>query len=127
MTGDSAYLPVFASLSYKENNPGTNRYRFGDDILVNAGGSYPLLRRLEFLGQANFRAALRGYNGDTGEDTSFTGGNFIFLSPGLRWHATEDIAPYGYVQLPVYQKVSQEQLTSPYNLLLGIAYQFGAL
>ena len=125
LDGKYAWLTFFTSVSYKKNTPGTQNYRMGDEFLANLGSSYSLLNRLDLLAQANFRFKGKDGRGDTAEDTSFTGGAFLYLSPGLRAHWTKDLSTYGYVQLPVYQRVNQEQLTSAYNLLCGVTVQFG--
>jgi hypothetical protein len=124
LDGLYSYVPVFVGFLYKENNPGSRGYRFGDELQVNAGAAYTLLKPLDLLAQANLRVKRRDYNGTTGEDTSFTGGEFVYLSPGLRWRATEHAALYGYVQLPVRQRVNQEQLTADRNWLFGVTYSF---
>lgn len=122
LTGDWARLPFFASAQYKQNNPGTNGYRFGDEAQANLGAAYALLRPLDFLLQSNFRVRMRDYNGDTGEDTAFTGGNFLYMSPGLRVKLSPSLSAYGYLQLPLYQRVNQEQLTADRHWLFGLSY-----
>ena len=127
LQGEQAWVPVFLSASYRRNNPGTNHYRIGDSVQVNAGSAYTALRKLDLLGQINLIVKRKNDAGDTTEDTSFTGGNFLYLSPGFRWHWTPGLSSYAYVQLPVYQRVNQEQDTSWYNAMLGLTYQFGGL
>lgn len=124
LQGHYSWLPLFVSGSYRVNNPGSRRYRMGDQVQANAGGSFAILDRLDLLAQANLLVKLRDDNGDTGEDTSFTGGTFAYLSPGLRWHLTKGLSTYGLVQLPVYQYVSQEQINSAWNLVVGATFEF---
>jgi hypothetical protein len=125
LTGAYAYVPVFASVTYKQNNPGSRGYRFGDGVETTLGGAYTALRDLDLLAQVNLRVHLRDYNGATGEDTSFTGGNFLYMSPGLRWRFARGLSAYGYLQLPVYQRVNQEQLTADRHWLFGLTYLWG--
>ena len=121
-TGDWARLPFFASAQYKQNNPGAHGYRFGDEVQANIGAAYAVVRPLDFLLQYNFRVRSKDYNGVTGEDTSFTGGNFLYMSPGLRVKITPTLSAYGYLQLPLYQRVNQEQLTADRHWLFGLSF-----
>lgn len=116
-------VPAFASVSYKQDNPGSDGYRLGDEVVSNLGASYPVLSRLDLLAQANLRVRMRDYNGKTAEDTSFTGGNTLFLSPGLRLKLGGGVSSYVYLQLPVYQRVNQEQLTAERNWLFGVSWE----
>jgi len=52
-----------------------------------------------------------------------TGGEYVYYSPGLqvRWG---DWEWSNLVQIPIYQRVNQIQLTSDYNLLTNLSYKF---
>lgn len=125
LKGETATLPVFLATSLRVNGEGSRDYKMGNEVQVNLGAAYPLLRSVELLGQANFRTRAKDTAGRTGEEVAFTGSTFLYLSPGLRYHLTESLSLYGYAQLPVYQRVNQEQLTAPWNLLLGVTIGFG--
>ena len=53
-----------------------------------------------------------------------TGGTFVYASPGLRIQLPRGSSLYGYVQLPLYQRVNGLQLTSRVNYLGGIQQRF---
>lgn len=124
LAGDYAMLPAFFGLYYRYNGSGTERYRIGTDLQANLGASYPLAAALDFLGQVNARVRGVDSPGDTTEDVSFTGGEFVYLSPGLRWRVADGLAAYGYVQFPIYQRVNKEQITSDRNFIFGLSYSF---
>lgn len=127
LDGSRAPWAVFSSLTYRVNGPGSRGYRIGDELQANLGSSYPLWSRLDLLTQANLKARGMDDRGGTDEDVSFTGGTFLYISPGLRWHLSPGLSVYAYAQLPVYQRVNQEQITAESPLLVGATYRFGAV
>ena len=124
LLGNASVMPFFAGATYRRNGRGTESYRIGDELLVNAGLNYPLFTKLQLIAQVN--ADFRGKDsvGDTGEDPNHTGRTSIYLSPGVRVGLPGGIAAYWVVQVPVYQRVNGIQLTSDYNLLGGIQARF---
>jgi len=124
LLGSAAIMPFFAGVTYRRNGSGTESYRMGDELLVNAGLNYPLFTRLQLIAQVN--ADFRGKDdvGKTDEDPNHTGRTSIFVSPGVRVGLPGGIAAYWVVQVPVYQRVNGIQLTAKYNLLGGIQARF---
>ena len=117
---------LFAGLSYRKNNPGSRGYVIGDVFDGRVGANLPVWKRLDLMGQADWRVRRRDQAGQTAEDVSFTGGESLHLSPGARWHWREGLSTYLYAQLPVYQYVNREQLTSDVNWHLGLSWEFAA-
>jgi len=124
LLGNASVMPFFAGATYRRNGRGTESYRMGDELLVNAGLNYPLFTKLQLIAQIN--ADFRGKDdvGDTDEDPNHTGRTSIFISPGLRVGLPGGIAAYWVVQIPVYQRVNGIQLTARQNLLGGIQARF---
>lgn len=53
-----------------------------------------------------------------------TGREQLFLSPGVRYHITDSMAAYAFMQFAVYRRVNGIQLTSDWNFTSGIFYRF---
>jgi hypothetical protein len=53
-----------------------------------------------------------------------SGGEFLFLSPGLSYLLTSRLQVYGFVQQAVYQRVNGVQLTADRGYLLGVSGHF---
>jgi hypothetical protein len=119
-------LPVFVSLAYKANGRGEDGYRLGDVFTANAGAGYPLWERVNLFGQVNLRVAGRDSRGNTHEEVQKTGGESLFLSPGVEYRFLKDWFASALVQLPVYRRVNQIQLVSDYNFLSSVTYRFGS-
>jgi hypothetical protein len=116
----------FARAAYRSNGPGSRRYQLGDEFQATLGSALPVLARLDLDAQASLRVRRKDQPGDTPEDVSFTGGEFIHLSPGLRWHWGAGVSTYAYLQLPVYQRVNREQLTADRAWVFGATWEFAA-
>jgi hypothetical protein len=127
LTGGSGPLPFFISAIGQLNSAGTDDYRLGDTLQITAGTSYPVVPGLGFLAQLNFLLKDRDGKGSTDEEIQKTGGEFLYLSPGLEYYPAENWRVYALLQVPVYQRVNLIQTVSDYNLLFGATYRFHGL
>ncbi len=84
--------------------------------------SYVLTKKVSISGQLNTRIRQR----DTfiGQNVPSTGGEFMFLTPGVRLAVSQDLSVYSHVQLPVYQRVNDVNLVADYGIMLGVSYGF---
>lgn len=121
--GSTALIPYFASVTYRRNGRGALEHRIGSEWQLNGGTAYPLTQRLETLLQANARRRSRDASPDDPQDAFFTGGTYLFFSPGLRFSSGRN-AIYALVQLPVYQHVNGIQLTARRNWIGGVQTRF---
>lgn len=119
-----ATLPLFLSTTYKINGRGHEDYKLGNTLTVSGGATYPLTSWLGLLTQLNLLVRERDDKGETSEETGKTGGEFLYVSPGIQVQLLKDWKWHTTVQIPVYQRVNQIQLTSDYNLQTGLSYRF---
>jgi hypothetical protein len=122
--GHVTRIPYFVSATYRRNGRGVSDYRRGDEVQINAGTEYPIARLATALLQVNGRVLQKDTVGKTAEDPALTGGRFLFVSPGLRLSLARRLSLYGFVQLPVYQRVNGIQLTARANYLAGLQARF---
>jgi hypothetical protein len=118
--GNVAAMPWFAGVTVRRNGKGTKDYRTGDEIQVNAGANYPVFESFQVLFQLNYRARSKDDVGRTDAIRGDTGGTFLYASPGLRFAFTPKTALYGYVQIPIYQRINGVNIVSRYNLFGGL-------
>ena len=57
-------------------------------------------------------------------DIPNSGGQLINLSPGLFVNVRDDLSVYGFVQIPVYQRVGGLELVPDYTASVGVKYKF---
>lgn len=122
--GSVAELPLFIASTYQWNQPGLEKYRLGNVWLTNIGLAYPVMPKLGLLFQTNVKVVGRDEAGDTNEEVENSGGTYVYASPGIGLALSEAISAYAMVQFPVYQRVNGIQLTSPYNVSMGMSYRF---
>lgn len=120
--GNYGVVPFFATATYQARTGGVNGYRIGNELQVNAGTGYPLTKDVVLLFQLNSRVQEKDRGPDPRE-TAFTGGTHIYASPGLRF-AVRGVGAYAIVQLPLYQRVNELQLTSRTNVIIGLQHRF---
>jgi len=121
---EKALMPLFVSLTYKINGKGHDEYRLGNVLSANAGVTYPLTRRLGFITQVNLLVKERDDEGTTHEEVETTGGEYLYVSPGILLRLSDSWEFTTIVQLPVRQRVNNIQLTSDYNVQAGLSYKF---
>ena len=60
----------------------------------------------------------------TAAGAASSGGHFFTVAPGLNYAVTPSAEVYTLVQIPIYQYVNGEQLTTKYSLVAGMRYMF---
>ena len=80
--------------------------------------SETLAPQLQFNGQNRWR--------DTGlmADRVNSGGETIYVSPGVIVHLSGAVSTYGFVQIPVYQRVGGLELVPDYTVSAGVKVKF---
>ncbi len=99
-----------------------DNYRPGNGINLNLGIRYTGFEKWTPSLQLNARKV--AHDSGSNADTSSTGGTLIYLSPGVSVPASEQLALYGFVQLPLYQDVRGVQLTPRYTVSVGARWTF---
>lgn len=99
-----------------------DEFKPGRTVELAAGFAHALTPRLGAVVQLNLRQRQRD-RGAQAEPTN-SGATTLHLSPGLTLRVGEASTLYGYVQLPVYQKVNGIQLVASNALSLGWTVDF---
>jgi hypothetical protein len=97
-------------------------YKPGNRAGIDIGTTYPWTSRVALLLQLNtlWKARDSGVNAEP-EDT---GGTFVHLSPGASVAVGEKTQLYGFVQLPLYQRVNGVQLIADWSIAAGLSHRF---
>jgi hypothetical protein len=97
-------------------------YRTGASINLNAGVRYMAHPRVTPQLQLNLRAQRRDSGAQA--DVENSGGTLIDLSPGISVEVSRRLHAYGFVQVPLYQRVNGFQLAPHWTASLGLHYAF---
>ena len=57
-------------------------------------------------------------------DIPNSGATLAYLSPGVTWTVSDQLKVYGFVQVPVYQRVTGFQLEPKYSVSVGLHYAY---
>lgn len=95
-------------------------YRVSLDLGLRYAASDALGLLLQLNGQLNGRD--RGAEGVAEPEDS--GGEFVFLSPGVSYAVTPQLQFYGFVQEALYQRVNGVQLTADRGYVVGLSARF---
>ena len=95
-------------------------FRPGTGLNANVGVRYEAFERVVPQLQINARAEKResGLNADV--DNS--GATLVYLSPGVTVLITPKLQVYGFIQVPIYQRVNGLQIEPRYTASIGIHY-----
>jgi hypothetical protein len=97
-------------------------FKPGDRLGLDVGMRYEAGERVGLMLQLNFLQ--RGKDKGAQAEPEDSGGTFAFVSPGASWNLGKDLQVYGFVQVPIYQKVNGVQLTADYAVVVGLSTRF---
>jgi hypothetical protein len=97
-------------------------FKPGDRLGLDVGMRYEAAERVGLMMQLNFLQ--RGKDKGAQAEPEDSGGSFAFVSPGASWNLGKDLQVYGFLQLPIYQKVNGVQLTADYAVVVGLSTRF---
>lgn len=95
-------------------------YRPGQQLNLDGGAEFRLTQALGLLAQINLQ--IKGRDQGPEAEPEDSGGEFLFMSPGLRYRLSPGWQAYGLVQIPLYQRVNGVQLTADWGSTLGLAH-----
>jgi hypothetical protein len=97
-------------------------FKPGAGVNANLGLRYTASETLVPQLQVNARVEKRerGINADVEN----SGATLVYLSPGLTWNITRRFSAFGFVQVPIYQRVNGLQLEATQFASVGLHYHF---
>jgi hypothetical protein len=122
-------LSVFGTSTYRATgvNPdylGSIRYEFGNDLQIIAGFADRVVIGSSIWDPSlalRYRNAQRDIN--NGVEIEATGGQWFFLTPGLKYSINSNFSLNASMELPLYSFVNNTQLTPTNRFLLAVYYK----
>lgn len=96
-------------------------YRAGQQYRVNTGMVF--FPTASFSPIVQFNVLSKGRDSGANAEPADSGGDYLWLSPGVSKQLGHSARVYGFVQLPLYQRVNGVQLTSDWTASVGINWQ----
>jgi hypothetical protein len=99
-----------------------DQFRPGRRYTLDVGYRYEATPSIGLMLQANLLLRERDRGAQAEPDES--GGRFVHLSPGISYSFSKQSQVYGFVQVPVYQRVNGVQLVADWGALVGFTTRF---
>lgn len=112
----------FAQLQVQQPLNSHDEFRPGAQLALDVGYAHPFTERFSGLLQLNTLVKARDSGAQAEPQDS--GGQFVFLSPGVSYKIGEMFRAYAYYQQPLYQYVNGVQLTARRAVVVGVSTQF---
>jgi hypothetical protein len=121
LLGDTA-SQRFARLLVQAPLNASGGYRPGNQYGLDVGLIAPALGTVSTLLQVN--AVIKDRDRGPSSEAQNSGGSFVWLSPGVSVAAGNTARVYGFVQVPLYQRVNGYQLTANWTATAGLNWRF---
>ena len=120
-------LPLNAGMLYQIMGKGKEDYKMGNSLIMYISSEYNISESFSLLIQINGKFGEKADPGSTGEPAENTGGEWLYVSPGISYSFASSFNFYSYLQIPVYQDFNGIQQASKYNLQAGFYADLGLL
>ena len=112
----------FAQALYQHAVSTRDDFRPGDSLNANLGLRY--MKFDQWVPQLQINAKTTPHDAGANADTFNSGGRVVYVSPGVTVALSKTTKIYGFVQLPLYQRVEGFQLAPKWNASVGINFGF---
>ena len=113
---------LFSTVTYRLNGDNDQGYKVGNELLLFVGGAYRFSDNIRIISQLNYRLA--DQNQLSGEETTGTGGTWLFFIPGFETYFTDQLGIRISGSIPLYQDLNGIQLTTTYTYTISMFYFF---
>lgn len=118
----SQSFDYFAQALLQVSLSSKDQFKPGAGVNMTAGVRYVSDSRVVPHLQINARTERKEF-GDNA-DIPNSGATLVYLSPGATVGITDKLQGYGFVQLPIYQRVTGYQLEPKYSVSVGLHYSY---
>ncbi len=113
---------AFAQARWQHALQAHARFLPGDRISLDLGYRHGVTRRLAALMQLN--VVHRGHDSGENAEAAESGGDALYLAPGVSYEVSRSARVYGLLQLPLWQRVNGVQITADRALTIGVTTKF---
>lgn len=97
-------------------------FRPGNQYTLDVGIAYPQIG--DFSGLFQINALIKDHDHGREAEEADSGGAFVWLSPGASYALTHSTRIYGFLQLPLYQRVRGIQVVANWTISIGASVGF---
>lgn len=119
-------------VTYQITTRNSNGYEFGDSLTTNLSAKYAVFSHFNVTGGVTYLHLNKASDRDGKytdltslmDDPANTGGDSVWLSPGIQVLPFKNAMIDMKVQFPIWEHVNGTQLVSRYRILAGLSYSF---
>lgn len=100
-----------------------DKYKFGNEWIVNTGVTDNLFSNFSYVGMISYRSTSSDQR--NGQNLPNTGGKWIALEPALQYQLNNSFSAKIGGKIPVYQHLNGIQPTTSYSVSFSVFYNFG--
>lgn len=117
-------LTFYADMQGKLNTEGAQDVKAGNTLFYDLSVDYTLFsgRNLFLILELNGASTSRAEQ--AGRTVRSSGGQLLFISPGLQYLPIPNLILEGSVQIPIYQNLNGRQLAPNWSAVVGLEYLF---
>jgi len=112
----------FAQATLQQPLDSRDDFKPGTGVNVNLGLRYNGNETIEPNLQLNARVEKREHGANA--DVRNSGATLVYLSPGVTWKVNRHLSAFGFVQVPIYQRVNGLQLEATQFISVGLHAHF---
>lgn len=117
-------LTVYADVQGRLNTEGAQEFKAGNSLFYDVSVEYTLFpgRNLFLILELNGVSTSRAEQ--AGRAMQNSGGQLVFISPGLQYLPIPNLILEGSVQIPIYRNLNGRQLAPSFSAVVGLEYLF---
>ena len=104
--------------------PLNSRDGFKPGTGVNLSGGVRWVGEGAVVPQLQLNARIEGRESGANADVANSGASLLYVSPGASMAVTDRLQAYGFMQVPIYQRVNGLQLEPKYSASIGLHYAY---
>jgi hypothetical protein len=117
-------LSFYADVQGKLNTAGAQDVRAGNMLFYDLSADYVLLPRRNMFLILELNGVSTGRAEQAGRRVKNSGGQLLFLSPGIQYLPIPPLILEGSVQVPIYRDLHGRQMAPDYSVVVGLRYLF---
>jgi len=120
----SAFALITFRYSFEQNrNTAQEKYRFGNEFALNIGLAHSIpLRKWSLNPSLHYRFRKSGKDVNNGFDFPNTGGEWMYLVPGIRLNSAKGLIIHSSIEVPIHTDVIGTQLVTSLKWQVGVTY-----
>jgi len=116
-------LSFYASVQGKLNSE-ADGFQFGNNLHYDFTADYVFLRNRNLFLVLEFNGVFAGKSEVNGRTIQDSGGNILFISPGVEYLPLPYLILDASVQVPIVQDLNGKQLGTDFSVVVGVRYLF---